>query len=77
MAHKFKVTNDEAFQVEAHNFAISPSATGYTLLYSADGVNFTPWVDGTLPDTTQVVACAAIGMYYKLDGNVGEVTITF
>ena len=77
MATKKKVTNEEAFQVEASNFAISPSATGYTLNYSADGVNFTPWSEGTLADITQVVACAACGMYYKLVGNVGDVVITF
>ena len=51
--------------------------TGYTLNYSADGVNFTPWTDGTLAEVTQVVACAARGMYYKLVGNVGDVVITF
>ena len=50
---------------------------GYTLNYSADGKNFTPWTDGTLAEVTQVVACAACGMYYKLVGNVGDVVITF
>ena len=77
MANRFKVMNEEPFQVEAHNFAISPSATGYTLYYSADGVNFTPWTEGTLQDVTQVVAGAALGMYFKLDGNVGEVVVTY
>ena len=77
MATKFKVMGEEVFQVEETNFAISPSPTGYTLSYSADGVNFTPWTDGTLAEVTQVVACAARGMYYKLVGNVGDVVITF
>ena len=77
MAKVIKITDEEIFQVEETNFAISPSPTGYTLNYSADGKNFTPWSDGTLAETTQVVACAARGMYYFLDGNVGDVTITF
>jgi len=77
MAQKIKIIDEQVFQVEAHSFAISPSATGYTLYYSADGVNFTPWTEGTLADVTQVVAGAALGMYFKLDGNEGEVTVTF
>lgn len=77
MARTIKVTDEAAFQVEAENFAISPSATGYTLNYSADGVNFTPWSEGTLAEVTQVVACAACGMFYKLVGNVGDVVITY
>ena len=77
MARTIKVKDEAAFQVEAENFAISPSHTGYTLNYSADGVNFTPWSEGTLAEVTQVVACAAVGMYYKLVGNVGDVVITF
>ncbi len=77
MAQRIKVKDEAAFQVEASNFAISPSPTGYTLNYSADGVNFTPWSEGTLAEVTQVVACAAVGMYYKLVGNVGDVVVTF
>ena len=77
MARILKIKDEAVFQVEESNFAISPSTTGYTLNYSADGVNFTPWTDGTLAEVTQVVACAARGMYYKLVGNVGDVVITF
>lgn len=77
MARIIKVKDEEVFQVEATNFGISPSATGYTLNYSADGVNFTPWSEITPDGETQVVACAACGMYYFLDGNVGDVVVTF
>lgn len=77
MAKVIKIKDEQVFQVEAPNFAISPSPTGYTLNYSADGVNFTPWIDGTLAEVTQVVACAACGMYYKLVGNIGNVVVTF
>lgn len=77
MAQVKKVKDEEAFQVEAPNFAISPSPTGYVLNYSADGKNFTPWPEGTLAEVTQVVVCAALGMYFKLVGNVGDVVVTF
>lgn len=77
MARTFKIVDEAPFQVEAENFAISPSPTGYTLNYSADGVNFTAWPEGTLAEKTQVVACAARGMYYKLVGNVGTIIITY
>lgn len=77
MANTIKIKDEAAFQVNAPTFAISPSATGYTLLYSADGVNFSEWFEATPADKTQVVANAANGMYFKLGGNVGEVVITY
>lgn len=77
MATKIKVINEAQFQVNAPNFAISPSASGYTLNYSADGVHFTAWDDVVPADTTQVVACGAVGMYYKLVGNTSEVIVTY
>lgn len=77
MATKFKVIGEQVFQVEAPNFAISPSESGYTLNYSADGVNFTAWDEITDANKTQVVAGAACGMFYKLVDNVSEVTICF
>lgn len=40
MAKVIKVTGEQPFQVEAPHFAISPSETGYTLAYSADGVHY-------------------------------------
>lgn len=77
MASVIKVKNEQVFQVDAPNFAISHSASGYTLNYSADGADFDAWNDVTPADTTQVVQCAARGMYYKLVGNTSEVLVTF
>ena len=77
MAITLKIKNEAQFQVNAPNFAISPSASGYTLYYSADGVHFTAWNDVVPADTTQVVACGAVGMYYKLVGNTSEVVVTY
>ena len=77
MANIIKITGEAAFQVNAPTFAISPSAQGYTLLISADGVTFTEWFEETPANKTQVVTNAACGMFFKLDGNASEVTIAY
>lgn len=63
------VKQETPFQVAASRFCVGASSSGYTLNFSADGVNWTPWTDGTLANTDQVVVNAAGGMYFKLDGN--------
>lgn len=75
---KITVNGEQPFQVGAPNFAISPSSSGYTLNFSADGVNFTPWDESTAANTTQVVVDAARGMYFFLDGNTDDnIVITY
>ena len=69
---KKKISGEEVFQVGASRFCIGQTADGYTLNFSTDGVNFTPWTDGTLADTDQVVVNAAAGMYFKLAGNTSD-----
>ncbi len=71
MARK-KISGEEVFQVGASRFTIGQSASGYTLNFSVDGVNFTAWTDGTLADTDQVVCNANPEMYFKLDGNTSD-----
>ena len=75
---QIRISGEQAFQVGAHTFAIGPSLSGYTLNYSADGVNYTPWDEGTLPEKTQVVANAALGMYFKLvDNTTDNIAVTW
>lgn len=75
---RIKISGEQPFQVGASRFCIGATAAGYTLNFSADGVTFTPWTDGTLADTDQVVVNAAAGMYFKLAGNTSEnVVITW
>lgn len=66
------VNGETPFQVGASRFCIGQSPSGYTLEYSADGINFTPWEEGTLAGKDQVVANAAEGMYFRLADNTGE-----
>lgn len=75
---KIKVSGENSFQVGASKFCIGATENGYTLNYSADGVHFTPWEEGTLANVDQVVVGAAAGMYFKLAGNTtDDVTITY
>lgn len=65
------------FQVLAHSFAISPSAEGYTLNYSANGTDYTAWAEATQANDTCVVNGAAKGMWFKLVGNKSEVEVNY
>lgn len=75
---RIKVSGEQPFQVAASKFCIAATSEGYTLYYSADGVHYTPWEEGTLANRDQVVVGAADGMYFKLYGNVdNDVVITY
>ena len=75
---KILVSGEKPFQVGAPLFCIGQTEIGYTLNYSADGVNWTPWEEMTAADTDTVVTNAAAGMYFKLAGNTSEnVVITW
>ena len=64
-----KVNKAEPFQIPADKFIIGASASGYTLNYSADGINWTAWDEATTSNTNQVVVGIPINTYIKLVGN--------
>ena len=72
-----KITGDTPFQVLAHSCAISPSAQGYTLNYSADGINYTAWDEATPANENLIVNGLAYGTYLRLSGNTSEVVINY
>ena len=72
-----KIQGEKPFQILAHSFAVSPSAEGYTLNYSADGIDFTAWADSTPADEVCMVINVAKGCYFKLVGNNSEVNIQY
>lgn len=74
---RLKITGEAPFQVLAHSFAISPSTEGYTLNYSANGVQYTPWEEATPANENLVVNGVAKMMYFKLVGNASDVDITY
>lgn len=73
----FKVNGAEPFQVPNKNgkFCISPSAQGYTLNFSADGVDYSPIKIATPQNETALFGPFSEGLWYKLVGNTSEVTI--
>ena len=74
---KLKVTGDTPFQVMAHSCAVSPSEQGYTLQYSADGVNYTAWEEATPANENLIVNGLAWGTYLRLSGNTSEVVVNY
>lgn len=74
---KFKVNGEAPFQVLSHSFGISESNEGYTLNYSADGIDWTEWSEGTPANETCYVNFIPYGAYFKLAGNNSEVTIIY
>lgn len=74
---RLKITGEQPFQVLAHSFAVSSSEDGYTLEYSANGVDYTEWDEATPANETLVVNGIAKMMYFRLKGNTSEVDITY
>lgn len=71
-----KIQGEAPFQVLASNFSIGPTASGYTLQISADGVNYSN-LFSVGADVTRLVTNVANGSYYRLSGNVGEAVINW
>lgn len=74
---QFKIQNEKPFQVLAHSFSVSPSAAGYTLAYSADGINYTNYTESTPANETLIVNGVNKGEFFKLVGNTSEVVINY
>ena len=74
---RLKIKGEQPFQILAHSFAVTPSAEGYTLNYSANGVEYTAWEEATPANETLVVNGVAKLMYFKLVGNASDVEINF
>lgn len=71
------VTGENPFQVTAHSFAVSPSKEGYTLNFSADGVNYTAYSEATPANENLIVNGIPKCVYFKLIGNKSDVTIKY
>lgn len=74
---QLKIENEARFKIYAESFAVSPSDSGYTLAYSADGEHFTSYPTQIPAGETCVVTGCAKEMTFKLLGNSSIVKITF
>lgn len=73
---QIKISNEQHFQVLADQFTIGISESGYTLMFSADGFNFSPMFTVNA-DTNRLVTNVSNGTYYYLSGNTGDVIVNY
>lgn len=72
---KITVHGEQVFRAQRDQFAVAP-ASGYTVAYSADGLNFTNDTDAVVPAGENLVYLGAMQYgYYKLVGNSGDVEV--
>lgn len=71
------VPGETIFRVPVGNFALSPSAEGYTLNYSVNGVNFDAWDTATAAGKNEIITNAHCGLYYKCVGNQSNLTLQY
>lgn len=73
---KITVHGEEVFRAQKNQFAVAPTSAGYTVAYSANGVDFTNDTDAVVPANENLVYLGAMQYgYYKLVGNVDNVDV--
>ena len=72
---KVTIENEKKFQAKKNQFMVGPSTSGYTLAYSADGVDFTDYDLPTPAGENLIVNGAMMYGWFKLKGNSGEVVV--
>lgn len=73
---KVTVHGEEVFRAQKSQFAVAPTSAGYTVAYSANGVDFTNDTDAVVPANENLIynGCMTYG-YYKLVGNTDDVDV--
>lgn len=73
-----KVNGSEPFQILAHSFSVAPTTSGYTLAYSANGIDYTAYSTATPANETLLVCNAPKNVFWMLSGNTdNNVVISF
>ena len=73
---KITVHGEEVFRAQRDQFAVAPTEAGYTIAYSANGVDFTNDTDAVVPANENLVYLGAMQYgYYKLVGNSDNVEV--
>lgn len=73
---KITVHGEEVFRVQRDQFAVAPTSAGYTVAYSANGVDFTNDSDAQVPADENLVYLGAMTYgFYKLVGNEDNVEV--
>lgn len=74
---KLKITGETPFSVLSHSFGVSQSNEGYTLNYSANGIDWTAWSANTPAHEDLFVSGIPFGGFFRLVGNQSEVEIIY
>lgn len=72
-----EISGETAFQVMSHSFSVSPSESGYTLQYSANGKDWTSYEEAVPSNENLICNACAFGQYVKLSGNTSTVTVIY
>lgn len=73
---KQTIHGEEVFRAQKDQFAVAPTSAGYTVAYSANGVDFTNDTDAEVPANENLVYLGAMQFgFYKLVGNVDNVEV--
>jgi len=73
---QYKIINEQPWQILTDAMTISPSETGYELQVAADGKNYTT-LFSVGPGITRQITNLSSGSYFRMKGNVGEVTVNW
>lgn len=71
-----KINGEQAFQILASSFVVSPSTEGYSLEVSADGFSFSPLFK-VAPNFVKMVTNVVNGAFYRCKGNASSLTINW
>lgn len=77
MNYKKTISGEDAFQVLAHSFSLSPSEGGYTLQYSANCEDWTSYPDAVPSGENLIVNGIAKGMYFRCLNNTSDLTLVY
>ena len=73
---KITVHGEEVFRAQRDQFAVAPTSAGYTVAYSANGVDFTNDSDAQVPANENLVYLGSMTYgFYKLVGNSDNVEV--
>ncbi len=73
---QYKIIDSQPWQILSNSMTISPSSTGYDLQVSANGKDYTTLFSVGAGITRQVTNLSS-GSYFRMLGNIGEVTVNW
>ena len=73
---QYKIIDERPWQILSNAMTIGPSSTGYQLQVAADGRNYTTLFTVSAGITRQITNLSS-GSYFRMKGNVGEVTVNW